>query len=604
MMTILTNKTRNNSLNNFDTIYIMLTNLIENRGKEFSNLIKIGDYLARTLRENVEMFGVDDGVATYLTESGHVISGKYSFKPSLRLSKIQVEDASVLENRKIFESSVTTKISDLLSDLLESDYTQAEGSFDKILSLYETKISYERIKDRLQEKVSRFGEQTSITSTDEFSRLSELRNQLVEFLKENKDIAYTPTIQNGMKLTTLVATSFDLPRMEICQLKESKKFEVSVKGKIDLYEYLCRKELVQKEILEAKQSFENIWIDNPQVQELASMVFERDEATVRHQVAQTISDVPYFALATKKQIAGILKNSLTLHETSIKSRDINNFAGGIYRMKKPVKAFVLDTLNEKYGIDIKSLTEVPTFRSLALTESKILKDLARAAPKNTVLSKTLHEFASILPSKDGTETIDLADFLNEVFSEAGCLEALNEASLMDYMDFSRVAEDLGKIGQVLKMLSPKLADLADKSVDGQTEVPGEEPNLGSEDPMASDSEAMPPKGMDANAAAQEVKDEVAQEVPPEEGADMPDEGMPDEGMPVEGEEEEEEDTMPPEGDIESEGSAPKEDNEIMDALSQLEDLLSGILKGDDDDDEEEEDEDEEESELDSEQYKS
>ena len=37
----------------------MLTNLIENRGKEFSNLIKIGDYLARTLRENVEMFGVE-----------------------------------------------------------------------------------------------------------------------------------------------------------------------------------------------------------------------------------------------------------------------------------------------------------------------------------------------------------------------------------------------------------------------------------------------------------------------------------------------------------------------------------------------------------------
>ena len=75
----------------------MLTNLIENRGKEFSNLIKIGDYLARTLRENVEMFGVEDGVVTYLTETGNVISGKYSFKPVLKLSNIAVEDASVLE---------------------------------------------------------------------------------------------------------------------------------------------------------------------------------------------------------------------------------------------------------------------------------------------------------------------------------------------------------------------------------------------------------------------------------------------------------------------------------------------------------------------------
>ena len=63
----------------------MLTNLIENRGKEFSNLLKIGDYLARTLRENVELFHVDEGKATYITESGSVISGNYSHKPTLRL---------------------------------------------------------------------------------------------------------------------------------------------------------------------------------------------------------------------------------------------------------------------------------------------------------------------------------------------------------------------------------------------------------------------------------------------------------------------------------------------------------------------------------------
>ena len=67
----------------------MLTNLIENRGKEFSNLIKIGDYLARTLRENVEMFGVENGIATFLTESGNVISGEFRSKTlaSLRIRR-------------------------------------------------------------------------------------------------------------------------------------------------------------------------------------------------------------------------------------------------------------------------------------------------------------------------------------------------------------------------------------------------------------------------------------------------------------------------------------------------------------------------------------
>jgi len=536
----------------------MLTNLIENRGKEFSNLIKIGDYLARTLRENVEMFGVENGVVTYLTESGNVISGKYSFTPNLKLSKVQVEDASILEDRKVYESSVTEKVSNLLSNLLEDDYSTAEGSFDKILSLFEAKMSYERIKNRLQEKVDRFGEQTSIVSSKEFGRLSEMKGQLVEFLKENKDIFNTPSINNGIKLTALVATSFDLPKVSMEQLKESKMFEVVIKNKVDLYEYLCRKELVQKEMLEAKQSFENIWVDNQQIQELASMIFENDEEAVRHQVAQTITEVPYFALATKKQISEILKNSLSMNETSVKNRDLNNFASDVYRMKKPVKSFVIDTLNEKYGIDIKKLTDVPTFRSLALTESEILKTLASKTAEDSLLGKTLVEFANILPSKDGAETIDLADFLNEVFAEAECSDALNEGSLMDYMDFSRVAEDLGKIGQVLKMLSPKLADLADESVSDQTEDMEKKPDLGTDDPMDSGSEAKP--AMDANTAAEEVK---AEEAPAKEG----DEESDDE----------------PEGDIKADEGAPKKDEEVLDALNQLEDLLSGILKDDDED---------------------
>tara|TARA_Y100001972_G_scaffold96531_1_gene119096 strand:- start:185 stop:1819 length:1635 start_codon:yes stop_codon:yes gene_type:complete len=544
----------------------MLTNLIENRGKEFSNLIKIGDYLARTLRENVEMFGVEEGVVTYLTESGNVISGQYSFKPFLKLSKIQVEDASVLEDKKIYESSVSDKISGLLYNLLEDDYPEAEGSFDKILSLFEAKMSYNRIKNRLQEKVDRFGEQTSIVTSKEFGRVEEMKDQLVEFLKENKEVTKSPALQNAMRLATLVSTSFDIPKLSLEQISESKEFVVATKGKVDLYEYLCRKELVQKEILEAKQCFENVWVDNPQVQELASMIFESEEENIRHQVAQTITEIPYFALATKKQISEIIKNSLTMNETTVKKSEINSFAGEIFKMKKPVKAFVIDTLNEKYGIDIKQLTDVPTFRSLAITESEIIRSISKETPEDSLLSKTLNELADILISKDGAETIDLADFLNEVFAEAECLDSLNEASLMDYMDFSRVAEDLGKIGQILKMLSPKLADLADESVADQTEDMEKNPDLGSDDPMDSGSEAMPTQ--DANDAAEEVK---AEEEQPEEMDEQP------------------------EGDIKPEDTEDKKEEEVLDALNQLEDLLSGILKDDDED---------KDKEVDPEQYKS
>jgi hypothetical protein len=185
----------------------MLTNLIENRGKEFSNLIKIGDYLARTLRENVELFNVEDGRATYLTESGSVISGKYSFKPTLKLTKIVVEDASILEDKKCFEEATNQKVSNLLFNLMDSDYTKTEKTFDNILSMYETKLSYERINKRLQEKVERFGEQTKIVSSKEFNRVKEIRNQIVEFLTESKVVDKSPTLKNGVKLSALVSAS-------------------------------------------------------------------------------------------------------------------------------------------------------------------------------------------------------------------------------------------------------------------------------------------------------------------------------------------------------------------------------------------------------------
>jgi hypothetical protein len=346
----------------------MLTNLIENRGKEFSNLIKIGDYLARTLRENVELFSVEDGVATYLTENGSVISGKYAFKPTLKLTKIVVEDADVLNNKKAFEEA--------------TDYQSAEGSFDKILSMYETKLTYERIKNRLEEKTQRFGESTKITSSKEFQRVNEIRDQLVTFLKENEEMLQSTGMKTGMKLVNLVSTSFDLPKRTVDQIQEAKEIEVRFVGKTNLYEHLCRKELIQKELLEAKQNFDNIWIDSNSVQDLASMIFESDMDSVRHQVAQTISDAPYLALATKKQITNLLHNSLSMNEIKTSQKDLNKFAGKIYEMKKPLKQYVLDVLNEKYGIDVRKLDEVPTFRTLAMTEGEIIAQIAKHAPTN------------------------------------------------------------------------------------------------------------------------------------------------------------------------------------------------------------------------------
>jgi hypothetical protein len=565
----------------------MLTNLIENRGKEFSNLIKIGDYLARTLRENVELFSVEDGVATYLTENGSVISGKYAFKPTLKLSKIVVEDANILENKKAFEESTDKKVMSVLSNLLEDDYQSAEGSFDKILSMYETKLTYERIKVRLQEKTERFGESTKIVSSKEFQRVNEIRDQLVEFLKENEDLLKSGGMRTGMKLVNLVSTSFDMPKKTVDQLQESGDVEVKFIGKNNLYEHLCRKELIQKELLEAKQNFENIWVSTDSVQDLASMIFESDKDNVRHQVAQVISDAPYLALATKKQITSLLRNSLSMNEVKVTQKDLNKFSGIIYEMKKPVKQYVLDVLNEKYGIDVRKLDEVPTFKTLALTEGEIITQISKRAPKGSIIEKTLSEFVDSLTTKNGAEAIDLAMFLESLFEDAGHGETLNEASLMDYMDFSKVSDDLGKIGQVLKMLVPAVEKAADEVEDqGQEGMEGEQPDsedpLGSPDELDSDAEVpMDKPNLDAEEAAEEVKDEAEGEE-----EDKKDVSTPSKDEPEDKPEDEPEDK--PEDEPEDEEDEMGQDD-LTSLLSKLEDLLSDIKPDDEEDEEEKED---------------
>jgi len=605
----------------------MLTNLIENRGKEFSNLLKIGDYLARSLRENVELFHVNEGKATYITESGSVLSGDYSCKPTLRLTNIVVEDSSVLEEQGAFEEVADKKVSLLLADLLENDYSTAENTFDNILSLYETKLSFHRVKARLQEKTARFGESTKIVSSNQFKRAAEIKDHIVTFLKENKDIGNKTSIRNGMKLVTVVANSFNLPKKTIEGLKEEKVFEVVTKGNSSVYEHLCRQELVQKELLETKKMFDNIWMDNSTVHELSEMVFESNEDAIREKVAALVCDAPYFALATKKQIGNLVHNSLSLSEVKITNRDVNAFVSKVYEMKKPVKSHVLGILNEKYGINVKNLRDVPTFRNLILSEGDILTSIANEAPKASIVRKALLELASSLKMKNGAESIDLADFLNEIFTEADYSEVLNETSLTSYLDFNRVADDLGKIGQVLKMIQP-LVSGAEGAVPGEgmapepemapegPEDPLDEPldggdPLGSPDPMESGEEAP----SDIMPDAQEVADEVQAEDEGEMGEDEMEDAMPsEEGSDIPPEEEEPE--MPENdlaasisnieamlqdlvGEEEPEGEEGMEDEDFVEDEDEeeMEDEVEGDEELEDEDFVEEEEEEEEEEEA-------
>ena len=556
----------------------MLTNIFESRNKTFLNLVKLGDYLGRSLRESVELFSVDGDSVIYLTESKNVIRGNYKLNP-LSLTNIEVESSEIFENKEVYNKLVDKKISTLLADLLENDLSTAKDNFDGVLNLWESKLQFDRTNKRLVDKAQKFDESFNILSTPEFERLHETKEELVRVLKENQDLALSPEIRSTVRLSSVISKSFDLPRINIEQLAEASEYVVPKELNNTLYDHLCKQEIIAKELLESKQNLDTIWITNEKIQKLPSYIYESDD-NVMQLVAEIVSEVPYFAMATKKQISSLVEGNLDLlvDDNRVPEKDIKEFVGKIFEFKKPVKNHLTNLLNEKYGINVQTLTATPTFDSLIKTQSFIFECISELTPKNSNLRRVLVEFSNMLKEKNGIESIDVSDFLNEVFEMCEYDTSLNETSLLNYLNFDRVADDLGKIGQVLKMIQAGVGGgdaagalgaaaqaMGQEMPEGEGEYEpdgGELAGMGDEegmDDMSGGEEDMEP-AMDAEAAADEVNAE--EEMGEEEGFEGEDE------MGEEGEMGEEE------GEVEF---SDKED--LIDNLKELEELIS-TLKSD------------------------
>ena len=553
----------------------MLTNIFESRNKTFLNLVKLGDYLGRSLRENVEIFSVDNNEVTYLTESGYVVKGTFN-KNASELKDIEIQDSSIFEDRKIYDQLTNKKVSNLLADILENDLSNAKKSFDTILSLWETKLKFERTKERIVNKAARFDESFKITSSPEFQRVVELKAELIKLLKENADYVKIPEIRSTIKLSSVISKSFNLPKITLDNLHESSEFKIPSSISHTLYDHLCKQELIAKELVESKDNLDVMWMTNEKVQKLPSYLFESDE-NIMYLVAEIVSEVPYFAMATKKQISSLIEGNLDLVSKSIKitNGDVRNLVSKIFEFKKPVRTYINTILNEKYGINIQTLTSAPTFDSLVKSQSIIFESLSKLSPKNSNLRRTLSEFASSLKDKGGVEAIDVSDFLNEIFSQCEYDSSINETSLMNYLNFDRVADDLGKIGQVLKMIQAGVGGGAMPGVQGGGQPEGmaqEMPEEGGEGEYESD-------GGDDTAGMEGMEDEEEEDMPFQDDEQNPQAAMDAEDAADEVRGEEEEGEMPPEEGEEEEEVEFTERDDLIDNMKELEELIAS-LKGD------------------------
>ena len=510
----------------------MFDHLFENRNSTITHLLKLGDCLGRSLRENTELFSIDSGKkeVAFLTEGGKVILGTYDLEGDIILENIRVQDVDIFTDNQTFNSYVDDKVSSFVGSLQADGYQEAEGNFSDILSLWENRLKFENVRNRLNEKAEVFSVSQDIISTPEFQRFIEVMPQFIEFLSENADtIKQVNEVENAVKLSNSVSKAFNFPKIDYETLKEDGTYKISQGINKNIYELICKQELVAKELLESKKNFEEVWATNSKIRNLAGLIFENKEDEVFEALVEAIIDVPYLALATKKQLFESLDNALGLTEyTSLSSKKIKSFASTLFEMKKPMKSIIITLLNEKYGINIANLKEIASFKSLANTQVVIFESLHRLAPKSSVVKETLGNISQLLKSKDGVEVIDVNDFLQECFAACEYDSFCENYKLVESLSFDTILENEYTHKELLEKAksATKKAD-DDKLILGKNEKgddkgkPEVAPDKGKKKAEKDEKHPHSERGEEDDAEAElpkEVREEaveVEQEAPPE-----------------------------------------------------------------------------------------
>ena len=426
----------------------MLGYMFENRNNTLKSVIKIADCLGRSLRENVQLFSIDseNKKCSFVTESGFVVDGNYSIKKSnIVLENMRVQDSEIFSDNDHFNEFVSGRIRNFVSNIHKSDYPDANSSFDEILDLWETRLRFNEVKKRLEERSHAFSNTQDIIDTPEFQKFLEVAPQVISWLTNNREeITSISEIKNAVKLSNSVSLAFDLPKIPITKLEEQSKITFTNNTPDSIYDIICKQELVAKELKESKQNFDLIWANNKNINSLASLLYSGNEEKIAEIFSESLCDVPYVALASKKQLTETFTKTLQLESTpeiDFSEKDIKSFASIIFEMKKPVKELLINTINEKYGVNVQNLKEVASFRGLVEAQIVIFESLSRLAPKSSVMKDVLSQVSKMLKEKSGVEAIDVNDILQIIFERANYTSLCENYSIAEKLTLKDIVEN-------------------------------------------------------------------------------------------------------------------------------------------------------------------
>ena len=397
-----------------------LNTLFNNRNKNFARLSEAGDYLGRRLRENLVIYEIDDNqnTVTYVTESNNFITCNYNdTKGKLTFDNFVVENLEKITSDEAIDARVGDKVNQFMEALAADRYDTAESSFDSVLESFTMRAKIEESRKKLSKRISLFGENYNITSTKAYKKFKESAPLLINFLKENAEVLQQDRkLIEGLRLSKVVGETYDLPKLTLESINDE-FIVIPRNSKKTLYEMVCEKELVRKELLEAKESFGNMWAKNSRISNLASHIYATDD-TIKASLREAVAEVPYMALSNKVDLVSVMDSVFQVtNPGNISQKDIKEFVDKIYEFKKPLKTMVLETLNNVYGVNIQSLRFIPSFKGLAEVQSQVFTMISEHSEEG-ILADVLKEFAGCMNRKGGVQVLDVANHLSEIMEEA------------------------------------------------------------------------------------------------------------------------------------------------------------------------------------------
>ena len=475
--------------------------LLENRDKHLTNLHKAADYISRTLRENFKVFTVEssENKIQFLSENNNLITCDYKVSDSkINLANIEVDTVDNYLSIDRIDNIVSEGISGFVNDLRDNRFDKADTSFSDVLGLFEDRNNLDTLRYKFEKHQASFTKNTSIVETSEFKKLSEAKENVKAFIKENfEDLMKNKDISDSVGIATAMSNVLGSPETSTLEdLQESTKMEVDLKDGNNLYEMVCKQELMRQELIESKENFSGAWMTSDSIQKLSSCIFS-DDKTLNENIAAVIEEVPYFSFATKSDLNEVFTAIYEVNSTdSILKKDVKEFVSKIFEAKKPVKEKLVDLLSEKYGVNVANLKFVPTFSNLAKTQSVFFEVLSMCMEEG-IMQDVTSDFSKMLKGKGGVEVLDVNDLIKE-FTDTET--ELDENMLINYVDVPRLTKDLSSVIDVLGTLT----------------YTGEEAGEGEEAMEEPEMEAEMEPEMEAEEAPVAAEEEMGEEMPAEE----------------------------------------------------------------------------------------